>query len=152
MMRMGALPPEDSKMAIREMKLTFLRRVIGSMQFLVDHPEAQTRRTIATNEIGQTVEPTDPNACQWCALGRIAHDFDIRSDGGIRNDGLVNMQPIYNTIGKLILNPLGLSTTTFIHANDILIDPAGRQHELEFLLATLKDRLRDMEATARAAA
>lgn len=146
MMRMGAVPPQDSKMAIRAAKMDMLRRIIGSIQFLIDNPDKQTRRTLAKNAAGQSVTPTDPTACQWCALGRIAHDFQImplfEEYEGV---GDVSLQGIYNQVALYILTPLGLSNATFVNANDVVNDPSGRQHELKFLMATLTDRLKAME-------
>lgn len=143
---MGALPWQDSKTAIRAMKMDMLRRIIGSIQFLIDNPDKQTRRALAKNEQGQAVAPTDPTACQWCALGRIAHDFQITpSFEEYEGMGGFSLQGVYIDVERHILLPLGLGNGTFVNANDVVNDPSGRQHELKFLMATLTDRLKAME-------
>lgn len=138
--------PAESKASIRAMKLEMMRKVIGSIRWLIDNPDAQTSRQLATDDRQSHLTPTDPAACKWCALGRVAHDFGVRPE--MDADGNPNIASIYSYVQKAIMKPLGLHNYSFVTANDILSDPDRRQEKLKELMWTLGNKLDLMEKAA----
>lgn len=138
--------PAESKAAIRAMKLEMMRKVIGSIHWLIDNPDAQTCRQLATDDRQSHLTPTDPAACKWCALGRVAHDFGVQPE--LYADGNPNIASIYSYVQKSIMKPLGLHNYSFVMANDIFSDPDRRQEKLKELMWTLGNKLDLMEKAA----
>ncbi len=138
--------PAESKAAIRALKMDMLRKIIASIQWLIDHPEAQTRRELARDEGGCNVFPDSPSACKWCALGRVARDLGVKPDQ--THDETRDIASIYTNLQRDIMKPLGLHTYTFVSANDRYDDPDLRQEKLKELMWTLGNKLDLMEKAA----
>ena len=81
-----------------------------AINYLILNPEHQTSGALARNAWGKSVSPTDPTACQWCALGRIAHDFefDTKNNRDAERDFIVTH-----------LYPLGYNAGFFVRHNDV---------------------------------
>lgn len=117
---------------IEEDKKAALITMIGSLHFLIDNPAAQLEDDFANNKAGESVHPTDPGACQWCALGRVAHDFGIVT---------ANTKQIINVLNSMILRPLKLSAADFIAANDLISKKSNRTEQLKELAGLLEAKL-----------
>ncbi len=83
--------------------------VIGAIDWLLANPDKMARLTLARNQQGQKVKPTDPDACSWCLTGRIARDLNYPLG--------LTAQQFYNEITRY-LDPIGLSSGALMSAND----------------------------------
>lgn len=119
-----------------------LQTMYDAVNYLVLNPQHQTTHAMARDGNGMPVMPLSPAACQWCALGRIAHDLDLRTQAlfpyhipTMRNAREV-AKIIDNAVRKELregyLNPLGYSAYIFVTHND-REDPAHRQQGLKDL-------------------
>lgn len=125
-----------------------LRTMYDAVNYLILNPEHQTTGCMARDGSGKPVAPTDPAACQWCALGRIAHDLNISvrsiplapfSGLGIAHiplDYKLDDRRLTDEMRKQCLRPLDLSASFFVQRND-RADPEKRQKGLEEITTTL---------------
>lgn len=132
-------------------KLELIDTMIGSVNFLIENPEAQTRRKLAANEEGEEVLPTSPEAVCWCALGRVAHDLGIAGPlvqtGDASYDKAISIADTYALLFKP-LAAVGLGKTFFTTANDNFRNPAARQESLMLLLTKLRKHRKTFEGVA----
>lgn len=83
--------------------------VIGAIDWLIANPDKMARLTLARNQQGQKVKPTNPDACSWCLTGRIAHDLNYPLG--------FTAQQFYSEITRY-LDSIGLSSGVLMSAND----------------------------------
>lgn len=138
-----------------KVKIALLERIdtiIGAIDWLIANPEAQTTRAIARNSKGAEVLPTAKDACQWCLVGRVAHDLKIKPRlqnqiAELHDDKQALLSATYYRLGDVI-DSLGMDLGAFVIANDNPMDAEARMSSLKQFSATLRKRREKIKAEA----
>lgn len=122
-------------------KLATMDTIIGSITFLIDNPDAQMKKHLAVNDRFEECLPTDPAACYWCAIGRVAYDLNIAPavEAGVSTGHTLalNLVAVYTEVDE-IMAKLSISRFSFIQANDMPIKMSRTKS-----LINLRDKLID---------
>lgn len=79
-------------------KETLLNAMAKAADFFEANPDKRIVDNLAETERGEVVQPSDPRACCFCALGRIAYECDLGSETNNFYHELGNMGLIYQRV------------------------------------------------------
>lgn len=114
-------------------RIALMDKLIASVQWLLDNPAGRTSKALARNDEGFEVAATDPTACQWCVIGRLAHDLDITfPEPEQRQTPLERRGQIIDLTHEAVYpmyEALGIKQYTLISANDFYTSRGLTQDE-----------------------
>jgi hypothetical protein len=126
-------------------RVELLLAISNSLLFLIENPEKQAFGALALDAEHQEVATNSPNAACWCALGRIAHDFDIGFDPLHPLIGCTTTEVVHT----YYLEPVGLHKAMFIKANDMFPEIEYRTRALKDLRARVIAKIDDLMPQGR---
>lgn len=121
-------------------RVELLLSISNSLLFLIENPEKQAHCVLALDAEGQEVATNSPNAACWCAIGRVAHDFDV----GFDPEHPLSDDTTYNVVQAYYLQPVGLDKDMFIKANDMFPETDYRTRMLKQLRAQIIAKIDDL--------
>lgn len=121
-------------------RVELLLSISNALLFLIENPEKQAFGALALDAEHNEVATNSPNAACWCALGRVAHDFNI----GFDPDHPLGDDTTESVVHRYYLEPVGLHKAMFIKANDLFPEVEYRTRMLKQLRARIIAKIEDL--------